>query len=158
MKLFGNVLDGLQVKNPKSLLRVTFDKEFLVLEEMGNKGFKPIVLTTFKIPLSNLQATLATTEKEFIEKSKSVIGRGVAGGVLFGPAGLILGGLSGVGNKKKTNVNRLYIISYLSVDEDIKNITLTLPGTTQREIDSFDRALKEVADFGEGTESNEIIL
>lgn len=158
MKLFGNVLDGLQVKNPKSLLRVTFDKEFLVIEEMGNKGFKPIVLTTFKVPLNNIQATLATTEKEFVEKSKSVIIRGATGGVLFGPAGLILGGLSGVGNKKKTNINRLYIISYLSSSGDIKNITITLPGSTQREIDLFDKSLKEVTNFGDETESNEIIL
>lgn len=158
MKLFGNAIDGLSLNNPQAVLILTFDKEFLMIEEMGNKGFKSIIVNKFKIPLSNIQATLTTTEKEFVEKSKSVIGRGIAGGFLFGPAGLVLGGLSGVGKKKKGNINHYYIISYMSSDNTVKNITFTLPGTTLKAINSFDTTLKTSAGFPDEPEFREIIL
>ena len=53
-------------------------------------------------------------QTEIVEKSKSTIGRAVAGGLLFGGVGAVVGAVSGTGKKEK-KVNKFYfIISYTS--------------------------------------------
>lgn len=53
-------------------------------------------------------------QTEIVEKSKSAIGRAVAGGLLFGGVGAVVGAVSGTGKKEK-KVNKFYfIISYTS--------------------------------------------
>lgn len=53
-------------------------------------------------------------QTEIVEKSKSPIGRAVAGGLLFGGFGAVVGAVSGTGKKEK-KVNKFYfIISYTS--------------------------------------------
>ena len=62
-------------------------------------------------------------QEQSIIKNGSIVGRGIMGGWLFGPAGLLLGGLSGVGAKNKSvihEINNYYIIiNYIS--ENTKN-------------------------------------
>lgn len=53
------------------------------------------------------------TETEIIEKSRNVIGRGVAGAFLFGPVGAIVGGLSGTKNKKRRSAKLFIVINYI---------------------------------------------
>ena len=56
-------------------------------------------------------------QSELVEKDRSVIGRAVAGGILFGGVGAVVGGMSGVGKKKEKTVTKLLlIISYTSKD------------------------------------------
>ena len=55
-------------------------------------------------------------ETEVVEKNRSVIGRAVAGGLLFGGVGAVVGGMSGVGKKEKKVTKLLFIISYTSKD------------------------------------------
>ncbi|GIN37792.1 hypothetical protein [Heyndrickxia oleronia] len=124
MKALFALIDGLKLKDPYTQLRLSLDTEYLIIEERAFKVFRPVTEATYKVPLKNIIATIATTEKELVDKNKSAIGRGVAGGLLFGPAGLILGGLSGVGTKKGLQSNHLFIISYLSSKGEIENITL----------------------------------
>ncbi|MET3657825.1 hypothetical protein [Sporosarcina psychrophila] len=142
MKAVVSLLDGITLKNPKAQLDLSFDEEHFIVEEKGNKGFKTIVAASYKIPLKNLSATLLTTEKEFLEQSKSVVGRGVAGGLIFGPAGMILGGMSGIGKKQKVKKNYIYIISYVSAENEIKNITFTMPMLMNGVTRKFDNLLK----------------
>ncbi|MFQ9545604.1 MAG: hypothetical protein ACLR02_11350 [Clostridium sp.] len=61
-----------------------------------------------------------TSEEEILEKSKSVTGRAVIGGVLLGPLGAIVGGMSGIGDKKKEKTRYYLIINYKSKDDEIK--------------------------------------
>ena len=71
-----------------------------------------------KISLKDISNVAIISDKELIEKDKSVIGRGVVGSVLFGGAGLILGGLSGLSKKQvQQNIDYL-IINYKSNGED----------------------------------------
>ena len=75
---------------------------------------RPIV----KISLKDISNVAIISDKEIIEKDKSVIGRGIVGNVLFGGAGLILGGLSGLQKKQvEQNIDYL-IINYKENGED----------------------------------------
>lgn len=53
-------------------------------------------------------------ETEVVEKNKSPIGRAVAGGLLFGGVGAIVGAVSGTGKKEKKQSKFYFIISYTS--------------------------------------------
>ena len=53
-------------------------------------------------------------ETEITEKNKSVIGRAVLGGFLFGGVGAVVGATSGTGKKEKKETKRVFIISYTS--------------------------------------------
>lgn len=57
-------------------------------------------------------------EKEVKEADKSVIGRAVVGGVLLGPLGAIIGGVSGVGKKQKTKYKNYFVINYTAAGSD----------------------------------------
>lgn len=58
----------------------------------------------------------STTVSEIQEKDKSIIGRAIVGG-LVGPVGAVIGGLSGLGSKKKEINNNIMIIGYKSNEE-----------------------------------------
>ena len=71
-------------------------------------------------------------QQHTVTKNGNVIGRGALGGFVFGPAGLILGGLSGVGAKTSTKNIRTdeyyLIINYKAKDSDeIKSISFKSP-------------------------------
>ena len=70
------------------------------------------------VNLRNVSNVAIISDKELIEKDKSVIARGIVGNVLFGGAGLILGGLSGLQKKQiEQNIDYL-IINYKDNNED----------------------------------------
>lgn len=64
----------------------------------------------FSAPVSDcemaIQREYTPKEVEVIEKDKSVILRAVAGGVLLGPVGAVVGGMSGIGTKKNTIITQ----------------------------------------------------
>lgn len=64
------------------------------------------------LPYEKITGVIQTSEKEIVEKSKSVLGRAVLGGVLLGPVGAIVGSVSGTGKKVKTTTNLYVIINY----------------------------------------------
>ncbi len=105
---------GLPDAPSSELFEVDIDKEDLILSQITLGALKNKVIQTYKIPLKNIVECGYVTEKELVEAGKSVVGRGIVGGFLFGPAGLVLGGLSGVGSKKKEKVVGLFVVSYIS--------------------------------------------
>lgn len=54
--------------------------------------------------------------EEIVEKKKSVIGRAVAGGLLFGSLGAVVGAVSGTGTKEAKQIDRYLVISYTAKD------------------------------------------
>lgn len=56
------------------------------------------------------------SEKEVNEKGKSVIGRAAVGGLLLGPLGAIIGGVSGTGKKEKSKTHYFISIEFNGVD------------------------------------------
>ncbi|MEE1014100.1 MAG: hypothetical protein U0L92_07340 [Clostridia bacterium] len=70
------------------------------------------------------------TEKDIQEKSKSVAGRAMIGGLALGPVGAIVGGMSGIGNKKDTKTRSFIIINYQSQNDEINAISLEIVGAS----------------------------
>lgn len=130
-------LQGLPNTGKNSQCRVSEDGEFLIIEEL--EGIVKLkVKNTFKIACAKIIAVEELTEKNIKEKSKSVVGRGITGGILFGPAGMILGGLSGTGTKKSVKEQYLLNISYYGHNEnDIKTIIFNAPGVSSLNMMKF---------------------
>lgn len=86
---------------------------------------------TIKVPLGKQETTLNYNqitdvfygvETEIVEKNKSVIGRAVAGGLLVGGVGAMVGAVSGTGTKEKKERHFYFIISYTSSSGEDKFI------------------------------------
>jgi hypothetical protein len=80
-------------------------------------GFKTS-FTPVTVSLSQITDAYWTTETALVEKNKSSIGRAVAGGILFGGVGAIVGAASGTGKKEKKVQKRLIVISYTGKNGD----------------------------------------
>lgn len=127
--------EGLSGVGKNASCKIKLDDDYITIDEvaLSLKGFKTV--KTFKVPIENVVSVEVITEENIKEKSKSVVGRGVAGAVVFGPAGLILGGLSGVGVKKKKDITRLFCISYTrSEDQKVQNLVFKMVGP---DLDSY---------------------
>ncbi len=74
----------------------------------------PVLKQEIKLNYSQITDVYYGLETEIIEKNKSVIGRAVAGGLLFGGVGAVVGGISGTGTKEKKERHFYFIISYIS--------------------------------------------
>ena len=59
---------------------------------------------------SQITDVIYTTEKEVTEKEKSVIGRAIVGGMLFGDTGATVGAISGIGTKTETHYKHYFVI------------------------------------------------
>lgn len=98
--LIVNLVSGLPTKTKDKCFRIKYEETDLVIEEITGV-FKYKVIQTFRLSLDKIISMDIVTEDNIEEKKKSVIGRGVAGAVVFGPVGAIIGSASGVGSKKK---------------------------------------------------------
>lgn len=95
-----------------------------------------------------------TTDFQKIVVSKSPIGRAIAGGLLFGGAGAIVGAVSGMSKKEKTDVKFITVIAYTSKEgEDafLQYEDSTLTGNL-----SFVNKLRERCDLNDQNVSNEL--
>lgn len=68
------------------------------------------------MPFSRIFNVELFSEDEVVEKNKSVVKRGIAGALIAGPVGAIVGGMSGIGTKTETNTRR-----GLAIDFETKN-------------------------------------
>lgn len=59
------------------------------------------------IGLKNINDISLVTDEILDEKDKSVIGRAIVGGLVFGVAGAVVGGMSGLGSKKEYKLVKL---------------------------------------------------
>ena len=78
----------------------------------------------FEIPLERIRAAVALTETELIEKSKSVVGRALIGTLIVPGLGTIIGGMSGIGTKKKEGKKNHYLVlNYLDSKGELAAVT-----------------------------------
>lgn len=85
----------------------------------------------FDMEYSQIADISIIRKDEMIQKQKSVIGRALVGGMLFGGVGAVVGGMSGIGNKEK-------ILQHLFLDIELndgtKHIFAINDGNTNQDI------------------------
>lgn len=102
--VYGCVISGINLPVDTKCRLLIFNEHLLIESEQNS----------FKININQIKGAFVNTEKEIIEKEKSVIGRAVVGGVTLGPIGAIIGGISGVGTKSENIHHLLLIITYIN--------------------------------------------
>ncbi|KQX69242.1 hypothetical protein ASD40_01710 [Paenibacillus sp. Root444D2] len=106
-QMFCHHVEGLPVTE-NALVSLFSLNDRLHIEFSGNK---------FELYSDKIITVKALTETEILEVSKSTIGRAVVGGILLGGLGAIVGGISGVGTKKKKGkTNNYLVINYHNKD------------------------------------------
>ena len=95
--------------------------------QMKARAFKK---PTVFLQLEQITGVVVISEKDIIEKSKGTVGRAVVGGVVLGPLGVIIGGMSGIGNKKKNETHYFMVVNYKSKDEEIKVLSFEIVGAS----------------------------
>ena len=111
--------------------------------QIGIPGAKPEQLKTLRY--EQIRDIAYTSDVTTISKSKSPIGRAIAGGLLFGGVGAVVGAVSGTGTKEKKQYKFYLIINYVSKDGEDKYLQyedLSIGTGTK-----FYKALKERANF-----------
>lgn len=64
------------------------------------------------IRMGDLKSTTLTSSRQLVNQHKSVLGRSIAGAVVAGPIGAIVGGISGTGTKQTTATVSILTINY----------------------------------------------
>lgn len=67
---------------------------------------------TLSIGVNQIYSVAVTSERNIIETNKSPVGRAVAGGMLFGGTGAVVGGLTGLQKKQSTFMQYYLVISF----------------------------------------------
>jgi uncharacterized membrane protein len=128
--LMGSHVSGINLFGEEEIIQATIEEDNIVFKLVADKK------KTAKLSINKINNVRIFTEKEIIEKDKSVVGRAVAGTLIAGPLGTIVGGISGVGSKKKKKNFRIMTINY---GED-KNIVIL----EDKWAANFDKFSKEI--------------
>lgn len=109
-------VEGLGVEEKTNCLIMSFDDRI----EIEVKGSGP----RFNIPMNRLRAAEVKSEQEFKDLDRSVIGRAIVGNLLVPGLGGIVGGMSGLKNKKKKGTKSYYfIINYEDKQGQLTGVT-----------------------------------
>ena len=93
---------------------------------------------------------------ELVQKSKSVIGRAMLGGLAFGNVGAMVGAISGSGTKNKKTMHFYFIISYCSADN--QDAFLQFEDTRLYKGQKLSKKLRELSNIPKVKEMNDVNL
>lgn len=160
-KMGATYLQGLPNVEYLSHCILTFDNEYLIIENVNIKGVfkrKVEVLNTFKIKNDKVISFDIIDKTNIETKKKSVLARGIAGDILFGPVGAVLGGMSGAKADIKQKNEYFLNLGYYGKDEnDIKTIIFRM-GTTDKFAREFVQRYNNSFLDADINENGEIIL
>lgn len=107
----------------------------------------PILKNKVSLNYSQITDVFYGHSGALIDKQKSVIGRAMVGGLLFGNAGAIVGGMTGMGTKKVRDSRLYLIISYISSENEERFIQFE--DTRMYKGKKLSKKLKELANITE---------
>lgn len=81
------------------------------------------------VPVENLLECKYQTKTELTSKDKSVIGRAIVGGLLFGSVGAVVGGISGTGQKIEKKRKFYFAVAYAENGENVVRIFEDYPSS-----------------------------
>ena len=114
-------VDGLDLpKNVKCWMRVT--KERIIINDKQT------------IPLSRINATEVIKSIDLVEKERNIVGRAIAGGVVFGGLGAIVSGMTGLKNDTVTQDVEIMMINYKNIDGNNSQIVFMVTNAIQGEL------------------------
>lgn len=119
-------IDGVEGYNKGTAIALSIDNENQCLTVKPRVFKNPPVHLKFE----QITGVNVVSEKDIIEKSKSTVGRAIVGGVLLGRLGAIIGGMSGIGNKQKSETHYYMVINYKSKNEEIKVLSFEIVGAS----------------------------
>lgn len=113
---FDELLNGKLFTEVIAQINLRFRPKGLQLEIMKGLNYHSVGILEIDILSINLEGQ----NQLFEQKNKSVIGRAIVGGLILGPVGAIVGGMTGIGKKQvSTNMpENLLSISFLQQDEE----------------------------------------
>lgn len=122
-------IDGVKGYNKGTSISLSLEEELncVVVQTVKNN------LPKVNLDLEKIVAVDIIHERDVIEANKSTVGRAMVGGIVLGPLGAIIGGISGVGTKKNTKLRDFLVINYKSQNEikalsfEMVKITLNVP-------------------------------
>lgn len=91
-------MSGVPFVNQNAVLNLLVEDKLLLTQ--GKKENQKVFA---QIEYKDIADVVVLQEIENSEQNKSVLGRAVVGGLLLGPVGAVVGGMTGVGTKSKTN-------------------------------------------------------
>ena len=123
MSEFVNIIyiSGIPGLLKKMRCKLIIDDDFIKVSRLGK--------IKANIKIKNIIQAEAKKDTDFTpskEKDKSVIGRAIGGGLLLGPLGAVVGGMSGVGKKTKKQAatsNNWFVLIAFSLD-GVQNIAV----------------------------------
>lgn len=145
--------DGLQgVKQGVIVTLSLHDDELNIKENFSKK--EPT-----KLKLNQIVNAGKVFEKDIIEKDKSVLGRAALGGLILGPIGAVVGGISGTGKKEKKTYKTYYIVNYRSShDDETKVLSFSaMENGNSIGLSKFDKELRDKANIREVEEQREYL-
>jgi|LSQX01.1.fsa_nt_gb hypothetical protein len=93
-------------------------------------------LNFYPIHNSQIISLKTVSQEELVKTDKSVIGRAVVGGLILGPLGAIVGGMSGIGSKEKFINKQYFIINFWdTITQSAQSILIS--STEGTKINSF---------------------
>lgn len=119
-------IDGISSYSKGTAIQLSLDDEGKQVKVKARVYKKPPVF----LPYDQITEVKVVSEKDIVEKSKTVLGRAFIGSIFLGPLGAIVGGMSGVGNKQKSETHYFMVINYRSKDEELKALCFEIVGAT----------------------------
>ncbi len=119
-------IDGVEGYNKGTAIALSIDNENQCLTVKPRVFKNPPVHLKFE----QITGVNVVSEKDIIEKSKSTVGRAIVGGVLLGRLGAIIGGMSGIGNKQKSETHYYMVVNYMSRDREVKVLSFEIVGAS----------------------------
>ena len=107
-------IDGIPFLSGKEVL-LTLYLDRLTISDIDEKNL-------YKIKIDNIINLKVKTETEISEMERNVLARAIAGGILFGEIGAIIGAISGVSPRQVKKHHHFLIIDYLSKEGNKKSL------------------------------------
>ena len=117
---FDELLNGKLFTEAVALINLRFRPNGLQIEIMKGISYYSVGILEREILSINLEGQ----NQLFEQKSKSVIGRAIVGGLILGPVGAIVGGMTGIGQKQVATNMPENILSISFLEDGTEKIIL----------------------------------
>jgi len=122
-----SAFDGNYDQRENVFNKIPSGKVKVLLHTHGIRIVGDIYMPLLDIHNSQIISLKITSQEELSKIDKSVIGRAVVGGLILGPIGAIIGGISGIGSKEKI-ANTYYLVFNFWDNETKDAKTLLISG------------------------------